>query len=940
MSCSVQVGVRVRPFNAREQNLNALCCVSMNGRQTVITDLSKKTDNERKFTFDYSYWSHDGFVEKPSGYLAPAAGSRYADQSRVFRDIGQGVLDSAWEGYHACLFAYGQTGSGKSYSMVGYGDNKGIIPIACEEIFKRIAQNTDPTKSFEVSCSMLEVYNEHVQDLLVKPNMRPKAGLEIRESKVLGIYVEGLSKRAVNSYAGITKVIDEGTANRSIGATLMNATSSRAHTVVGIELQQITTMNGKQGRRSSVIHLVDLAGSEKNDQTHATGDRLKEGCAINKSLSALGNVISALADNAEGRGKSRVVPYRDSKLTRLLQNALGGSCKTVMLCALSPASSNYEETLSTLRYADRVKQVKNFAVVNEDPMLRLIRELREENEKLKALLEGKNGADRGLSDGERQALEAKHQEEIKAMENALHDMEKSFQEKLEESQKQAAAQSSQGAVDQAAPHLTVLNEDVLLSGQLNFALRKAPEVLWIGKQKGEWKPDVCLSGLGIFPRHCSVALAASGQTATLEVAEGADFTFVNGEKVSQKTRTLKAGDRLVLGQAYAFLVIFPHQHARQELLTQHSYESVLEEVCVTQGEVVRRAAPSEAELKEEKAKAEAYRRQVEAMQQAQRDFEEKMRRAAQQASDEERRKLEEEFRKKQEALEREKKELQRTELRRHAAETDRRLVEEKLVAILPLVKEANMIATELKHPCRLAPSYDISFSSTGERKTKVIVVVKRDGQTVYEWTPATLENRLFLMRELLDAYTEDKDNAGFLERLTREQDPFWDPIEKEKCIGKAVLFLQSLTAQLESESNAKIFDREGREAGRLKVAVFPVTKEGRELPDEEIKETPEELLGTTMYYEVRILSASGLPKALANNTFVRFMPYSSTRYVETPRANGATQNPVFNFRKILEQPKVTPAFMEYLENEVLTFEIFGEDSRATKENLSARAPPA
>ncbi|KYF42683.1 putative Chromosome-associated kinesin KLP1, partial [Toxoplasma gondii ARI] len=165
--------------------------------------------------------------------------------------------------------------------------------------------------------------------------------------------------------------------------------------------------------------------------------------------------------------------------------------------------------------------------------------------------------------------------------------------------------------------------------------------------------------------------------------------------------------------------------------------------------------------------------------------------------------------------------------------------------------------------------------------------------------------------------------------LRKEEDPFWDPIEKEKCIGKAVLFLQSLTAQLESESNAHIFNKEGVEVGQLNVAVFPVTKDGKELEDDDIKESPEELLGTSAYYEVRILSASGLPKELSNNTFVKFKFFRCSSYTETPRVRGSTANPVFNFRKIFEE-SVTPAFTDYLENEVLIFEVYGEDLRATK----------
>jgi hypothetical protein len=180
--------------------------------------------------------------------------------------------------------------------------------------------------------------------------------------------------------------MDEGYRNRSIGSTLMNATSSRAHTIITIEFKQVSFSDGRKNEKFSVINLVDLAGSEKAGQTGATGDRLKEGCAINKSLTVLGQCISILADKAIGKEKKTVVPYRDSALTRILQNALGGNSKTIMICALSPASVNYEETLGTLRYADRAKKIQNKAVVNESPQERLIRELREENEKLKQIL--------------------------------------------------------------------------------------------------------------------------------------------------------------------------------------------------------------------------------------------------------------------------------------------------------------------------------------------------------------------------------------------------------------------------------------------------------------------------------------------------------------------------------------------------------------------------
>ena len=269
---SVKVAVRVRPFNSREKALNCKLCVDMQGNSTVVEDEEGKP---RTFTFDYSFWSHDEFIEEPNGYLR-AEGNKYADQQKVYQAVGEEVLKNAWEGYHTCLFAYGQTGSGKSYSMIGYGSNKGIVPISAEEIFTRIEKNTDTSITFEVLVSMIEIYNEKIQDLLIDPSDRVKGGLKVRESKTLGVYVEGLTNHRVRSYKEIAAKMDEGSGNRSIGATEMNAHSSRAHTVITINFMQKVLQNGRTVDKISVINLVDLAGSEKASKTGASGDRLKE----------------------------------------------------------------------------------------------------------------------------------------------------------------------------------------------------------------------------------------------------------------------------------------------------------------------------------------------------------------------------------------------------------------------------------------------------------------------------------------------------------------------------------------------------------------------------------------------------------------------------------------------------------------------------------------
>ena len=234
--------------------------------------------------------------------------------------------------------------------------------------------------------SILEIYNEKVQDLLIDPSTRPLGGLKIREHKQLGVYVQDLGKHPVDSYEAIEEKMDMSQRNKTIGSTQMNATSSRAHTVISIEFKQILKEDGRTKEKISTVNLVDLAGSEKAGQTGASGDRLKEGCAINQSLTCLGQCISILADKAGGKAKGQVVPYRNSALTRILQTALGGNSKTIMVCALSPSYMNFEETLSTLRYADRAKKIKNQACINESPQDKMIRELKEENKKLKEML--------------------------------------------------------------------------------------------------------------------------------------------------------------------------------------------------------------------------------------------------------------------------------------------------------------------------------------------------------------------------------------------------------------------------------------------------------------------------------------------------------------------------------------------------------------------------
>jgi hypothetical protein len=320
---------------------------------------ARKVIEEKTFTFDNSFWSHD------------TSSAHYAHQEDVYNCLGEEFLDHNFEGYHTCIFAYGQTGSGKSYTMMGTPEQPGLIPRTCEDLFQRIETNDSANVSYSVRVSYFEVYNEHVRDLF-QPRTDPPHYLKIRESPTEGPYVKDLTEIQVKNYNDILKYMRMGDSSRTTASTKMNDTSSRSHAVFTIMLKQIhhDYHTDETTERLARIRLVDLAGSERAKATEATGQRLREGSNINKSLTTLGRVIAALADPRHGRlhnpaRKNRdVVPYRDSILTWLLKDSLGGNSKTAMIACIAP--SDYDETLSTLRYADQAKHIRTKAIVNQD----------------------------------------------------------------------------------------------------------------------------------------------------------------------------------------------------------------------------------------------------------------------------------------------------------------------------------------------------------------------------------------------------------------------------------------------------------------------------------------------------------------------------------------------------------------------------------------------
>uniref|UniRef100_A0AAQ4R704 plus-end-directed kinesin ATPase n=1 Tax=Gasterosteus aculeatus aculeatus TaxID=481459 RepID=A0AAQ4R704_GASAC len=593
---SVKVAVRVRPFNSREIGKDSKCIIQMSGNTTTIVNPKQAKDN-KSFNFDYSYWSHTSPED-----------INYASQVQVYKDIGEEMLLHAFEGYNVCIFAYGQTGAGKSYTMMGKQDVKdqqGIIPLLCEDLFTKFNDNGDNSMSYSVEVSYMEIYCERVRDLL---NPKNKGNLRVREHPLMGPYVEDLSKLAVTSYNDIQDLMDSGNKARTVAATNMNETSSRSHAVFNIIFTQKRhdAETDNTSEKVSKISLVDLAGSERADSTGAKGTRLKEGANINKSLTTLGKVISALAEvNKKKKKVESFIPYRDSVLTWLLRENLGGNSRTAMIAALSPADINYDETLSTLRYADRAKQIRCNAVINEDPNNRLVRELKEEVSRLKDLLfsqglgdiidmtnamtgmspspslsalSSRAGSIASLHDrimfspGSEEAIER-----LKETEKIIAELNETWEEKLRRTEairmereallaEMGVAMREDGGTvgvfsPKKTPHLVNLNEDPLMSECLLYYIKDG--VTRVGRVDAASRQDIVLSGHFIKDEHCTFTSSTdkAREIVVLEPCEGAE-TYVNGKRVTEPT-VLKSGNRIILGKSHVFRFNHPVQ-ARAE----------------------------------------------------------------------------------------------------------------------------------------------------------------------------------------------------------------------------------------------------------------------------------------------------------------------------------------------------------------------------------------
>ncbi|XP_036133400.1 kinesin-like protein KIF14 isoform X2 [Molossus molossus] len=513
-SSQVTVAVRVRPFSQREKDENATQAVFLNGEEIAVRHPDLR--HVYSFVYDVSFWSFD------------ESHPHYASQATVYETLAAPLVARALEGYNTCLFAYGQTGSGKSYTMMGFGEEPGIIPRFCEDLFAQVAKKQTQEVRYHLEMSFFEVYNEKIHDLLV-----------------------GKGERGQGKQPGWLQL---GSKQRATAATCMNDQSSRSHSVLTLLMtrtQRESVAGEEHGHRvTSRINLVDLAGSERCGPAGSSGQQLREGVSINKSLLTLGKVISALAEL--GSRRRVFIPYRESVLTWLLKESLGGNSKTAMIATVSPAASSAEETLSTLRYARQARSIVNVARVNEDASAQLIRDLKAEIEKLKAAQRSHQNVD-----PERYRL---CRQEITSLRMKLHqqerdmaEMQRVWKEKFEQAEKrkhheikelQKAGIAFQ--MDNCLPNLVNLSEDPQLSETLLYVLKEGATT--VGRCGPSCSPDIRLSGVLVADHHCTIR-NVDGTVSIIPV--GGAKTYVNGRHVLEPT-VLHHGDRVVLGGDHYF----------------------------------------------------------------------------------------------------------------------------------------------------------------------------------------------------------------------------------------------------------------------------------------------------------------------------------------------------------------------------------------------------
>lgn len=786
---------------------------------------------------------------------------------------------------------------------------------------------------------MLEIYNEKTQDLLVDISKRPPSGLKIRENKLLGPYVENLSKHPVTSYEEISDKMEQGGQNRTIGSTLMNATSSRAHTIITIEFKQIESEPGKpKSQKVSVINLVDLAGSERSSSTGATGDRLKEGCNINKSLLVLGNVINVLADKAiGGKNKNMLPPYRDSALTRILQSALGGNSKTVMICAASPADINYEETLSTLRYADRAKKIQNKAVINESEQDKMVRLLKEENLVLKKQLESLSvnilpGQPIRESD---QAELLKLKEEYEANMKLMESMEKTFQEKLKEA-KEAESLSIGQRVDIKQPHLVVLNEDPQLSHKLKYSLVSLP--VHVGRKNAHPTPQIALSGIGIKVNHAFFDKDKLGRISlTPKDPAAKEYIFINGKKIPDQGQTLYNMDRIIFGTNTVLLYLTTSdgeelyqvdweqaQVQLQEELEKEAHRQEMEKERLKQEEIEDMKKNLEEKFIQEKREME------ERLKVQLKEYEEKMKKA----SEEERAKIEKE-KKNIESILQEDEEISRRNKRMSMdkfnfvrATEEKSFVHksEKLTQTLSIIVRKMLKMRDLI--TRMHRNYHVDLFLTRnielERaSTNILIKVENyEKGEMYYWSVDTFNNRYDMLKELYEDNEEEFDQGKKVD-TPQEEDPLFDE-PKQSLVGYSFLSLQSFAYFYPHSITIPIFSAaNGHKNGEIAVTMNPLDEEGK-LIRKAVADPANQLLGKFLKAQIIFKKLKDLDKNYWKDFQLEYYAFNEKHKTSSQviKKEVASREVVLDIAMNHEIDFIQKDTIDYLMNEKLIIKVF------------------
>ncbi|CAK9116331.1 unnamed protein product [Durusdinium trenchii] len=565
---SIKVAVRARPLNQREKKLECDICVSMSGK--TVTMLSER--NPKHFTYDYTYWS----VQSGEG-----------SQTEIFEDIGNSMLSNAIDGFNCTLFAYGQTGSGKSYTMMGGGQEEedgGVIPRMIDGLFaEKERLEKESSQELQVRISYLEIYKEQVTDLFAALNSRnSKAVCICKEHPNVGVYVKGLKLMPCETQQDVMSNLEYGLKMRTIAATNMNQNSSRSHAVFTIVVNRLEgerpTGKKKDERKSlnAKINLIDLAGSERTSKAQTEHERLKEGCAINQSLSQLGLVIKMLTEQSKDGGLKAPM-FRASKLTFLLKDSLAGNSKTCMMATISPASDNYDESISTLRFASSVKSIKTVAVQNKNKKDQLIENLQEEMRLLKATMAagGMNVAEATEQLKERERLiKEQMQQDFQTELKAAKEMTRAREKALEESGLSHGHITEAFGITSGQPYMVNMAFDPTLAGCLIYLIQESkPTTMGSHKDntivlKGPSIPDY-LCRIDMVQQNAPNASASRSRSAS-EVLSPVTLTRLSEETrvaVNRKelepgqTWHLQNGDQIFLGRWHALKLVCPGEGA-------------------------------------------------------------------------------------------------------------------------------------------------------------------------------------------------------------------------------------------------------------------------------------------------------------------------------------------------------------------------------------------